>query len=481
LFLKGEELRRAGKYVSATENYFLAVQLDSTFALSWTRLHQVCGWSHKYPVPPEEIRLNMARYSKSLPPKLREFVSAVIKFYEVEENSISAFQDLLLKYGENADLITWMGEALFHENHWFGQPILEAKPHFIKAMEYDPHNMEIKHHLAQLACLEGDTALLRTLLKSVTPDADHWPGYEALRLVTLEGSWTDEDVNKIFIHPNFSIFSIMTLAYNDMVLDKTILLFEDIKEKGNMEWNGPAVETVQSVLSGQYIGLEDILKKENIPLSVVMIYIACTMGERTFEPFAPYYDLIIGNSEGYILEPQLHDMADVIFKTALEGESGSRTAYENFIQKNADNPVWIHFMRNHRSSLLASFNGENELAKIHIDSSIYYARRLPGASLSNIFMVSGLKFLKAEILFREGRYSEALGWYNSVVRIFAEGSGILLPFVTYRRAQCLEKIGHNLEAVRQYDRFIQLFRDCDEPFQHLVRDAAKARENLFKD
>ena len=78
------------------------------------------------------------------------------------------------------------------------------------------------------------------------------------------------------------------------------------------------------------------------------------------------------------------------------------------------------------------------------------------------------RYLRGEVLYRLGRYHEALGWYWFGVlgrpEIVFQGPGFL------RRGEIYEKLGDPTQAVREYRRFVARWRRSDPRYQSLVRD-----------
>lgn len=70
------------------------------------------------------------------------------------------------------------------------------------------------------------------------------------------------------------------------------------------------------------------------------------------------------------------------------------------------------------------------------------------------------RFLRAELLHAVGREDEALRWYSTLQYSGTHGVVYIAP-CHLRQAQIHERLGHRDEAIRHYQRFIELWRDCD--------------------
>ena len=83
------------------------------------------------------------------------------------------------------------------------------------------------------------------------------------------------------------------------------------------------------------------------------------------------------------------------------------------------------------------------------------------------------RYLRAEILFTQERYREALPWYSALYDGYYHWSP-LYPGPSYlRRAQIYEPLGREAEAEGFYQRFIKLWQDSD-PAAHPMLEQAQA-------
>jgi tetratricopeptide (TPR) repeat protein len=93
------------------------------------------------------------------------------------------------------------------------------------------------------------------------------------------------------------------------------------------------------------------------------------------------------------------------------------------------------------------------------------------------FGLASERFIRAEALRTLGRDEEALSWYGA----FGEHSAysrIFLAPAHRRRGEIFEKTGHRAEAVREYSRFVALWKDCDPALRPDVADAEARLKRL---
>ena len=82
------------------------------------------------------------------------------------------------------------------------------------------------------------------------------------------------------------------------------------------------------------------------------------------------------------------------------------------------------------------------------------------------------RYTRAELLAAAGRDQEAILWFNT----FATGSSRDLIYLApshLRRGEIYERLGDADRAAEHYERFIELWRDCDPELRPLVTYAAE--------
>jgi tetratricopeptide (TPR) repeat protein len=80
------------------------------------------------------------------------------------------------------------------------------------------------------------------------------------------------------------------------------------------------------------------------------------------------------------------------------------------------------------------------------------------------------RFARAELLFRLGRWRDALPWYASLGEISIDGLIYLAP-AHQRQGEIYERLGERRAAVAHYTRFLELWRDADPELLPAVRQA----------
>jgi len=87
------------------------------------------------------------------------------------------------------------------------------------------------------------------------------------------------------------------------------------------------------------------------------------------------------------------------------------------------------------------------------------------------------RYVRAELTIEAGQLEEALRWLAS----FEEHGLFDLVYLApshLKRAEVYERMGRTMEAARQYERFIALWKGCDPDLRPLVEDAKRKLASL---
>jgi tetratricopeptide (TPR) repeat protein len=90
------------------------------------------------------------------------------------------------------------------------------------------------------------------------------------------------------------------------------------------------------------------------------------------------------------------------------------------------------------------------------------------------------RFTRAELLRENGRGEEALGWYRGLGQNTAQELVFLGP-ATLAEARIQRALGRSREAVRLYDAFLALWRECDPDLRPILDQAMAERTVVSKE
>ena len=99
--------------------------------------------------------------------------------------------------------------------------------------------------------------------------------------------------------------------------------------------------------------------------------------------------------------------------------------------------------------------------------------------VSPFFARAAARFLRAEMYRELGQYDLAHALYESLGELSPFEIVLLAP-AHLRRAQMHERQGENALAAEQYERFIELWRDCDPELRPTVEEAKRGIQRMVK-
>ena len=169
-YLQGERLFRAGQYHEAAAAYDGAIALDTTFALAYYRKSLVAEWIDAYDVRSSADRA--FNYAGRLSPRDRSLVAALRlrrhgRTLEAEQAYLAHLHD----WPDEVEALNQMGEVYFHDNPRHGRSMDEAIPMFQRALELEPVNANARIHLARLYALTGQLDSLAADVRRFEADA----------------------------------------------------------------------------------------------------------------------------------------------------------------------------------------------------------------------------------------------------------------------------------------------------------------------
>ncbi len=193
-YLDGEREMREGDFGAAYDAYTAATARDSTFALAYYRLSSAADWLGRAEDAHTAIR-EAARHRDRLTGTDRLLVDARVDFWlgdaaEAERR----YRRLVTLRPTSVEAWYELAEVHFHGGPWMGRDMREAMPHFREVLRLMPTHASAMLHLARLAALEGDLALVDSLTAVL---AAQEPGHARLAELHLLGSGLREGADRL--------------------------------------------------------------------------------------------------------------------------------------------------------------------------------------------------------------------------------------------------------------------------------------------
>lgn len=193
-YLDGERAMREGDFATAHEAYAAATALDSTFALAHYRLSSAADWLGRAEDAHAAIR-DAARHRDRLSGTDRLLVDARVDFWlgdaaEAERR----YRRLVTLRPTSIEARYELAEVYFHGGPWMGRDMVEAMPHFREVLRLMPTHASAMLHLARLAALQDDLALVDSLTAVL---AAQEPGHARLAELHLLGSGLRDGADRL--------------------------------------------------------------------------------------------------------------------------------------------------------------------------------------------------------------------------------------------------------------------------------------------
>ena len=512
-YLAGEARLRSEEYTKAMEYFQQAIAHDSTFALAYFRLARTSGYQG--PSIDRAFLLEKAmQYSSQLSIREQLLFEALYN-YVVTRNfkkTIALCRQILTLYPGELEVWSIYFEALEFYGPRLGEPIEIMQMAANRCYELGPDNALYLAYLASMAERNGDIQNIIKFSKmrlQLSPNGS-WAPFERRRLAFIEGD----------------------------VATKQKILQELQKHSATSAWflsrsiamstaNPEDHEAVASLLKRS--GNSDIWQARGAQVSA---YFAMSRGQRTAalkemkiaESF--FDDYPIDEKALYLLIPYA-DATEAMIRKQIQNIRYWQ-ATRAWIPKSgvyADPDQSMAFIRrNYALGLLFCELKDIETANLHADSLAKFQEHFSGKELTQIEqkMASALassvrafisfqsgmpenaiktleqpnldwcanfrlQFVDAQLYerFLRARCYRALGQYEDAIRWLSTIGTFSYPAIAYRApkhrllAEIYEEIGDKEQAIEHYQRFIELWRDCDPELRPQL-EIARARIDALR-
>ena len=498
-YLEGEREVRAVRYSEAVTSFRRAIAEDPDFSLAHFRL----AWASLYRVP---FELDVARaaigraleHRARLPERERHLVEAVAAYMEQRADEAErACRELLATHPDDWEAAYVLGDTYFHYNPFRGRSIFESVDPFELAFSLDPGNVRSRIHLAQLAAISGHSQAVN----------DHVAALVASRM-----------------EPSYRTAFRTLRVFSTGDPDERTEVFESLRSASDTAvlFAGLWVAPVDLEAGARIFAL---LGDPDRPKEVRVTGLGLAARYETGRGRWSAAKALLAAAES--LDPDAARIWRAMFAAVVPGaDADRRAALEDLARPPPTRPAggpdidqWNPFSGMHallRSYMLGRLHAElgegetalryargladldpptglerpGEILAAGVRASVAYREGRLRESLDalpeNSFLGRGLhaellyyppydqtheRFLRARILEEQGDPEAALNWYRSVSEAFppSEYTGL----GTLRRAEILEKLGRESEAVDLYRRLMTLWRDCDPEYEPLRERAAE--------
>jgi tetratricopeptide (TPR) repeat protein len=507
-FLRGEQLFRGGRMQgdAALAAYQQAVDLDSSFAIAWYRLSQLAYFSGTALGRVTEYAEIAARHSHDLPWRERRLLEAYWAWTRgAVLESEHAYQEILQKYPDDVESLFGAGLVLGGDSGWLqARPRNSARQMLQAFLRYEPENTMGLWYLGHSEAGDGNCEAAHSAYRRAFPGHEIGPAFHAV--VAFCGPPSKEQealiqaargkplrlfnaqwVSSVSRNPRAAAALVRVAepnedapsrAVKDLFLAETELALGHAEAARERFAQLATVNPDWAVADSAYRRLASHHRIETDELRRLLasvqrwdagaIPLAVTAPRGTaIELRQLRHDGVHQHLRTYLLGriyAQLHD-----FQSALRyaGELDRMGSPKDAGSLNQD---LAHSVRAH----VLTQQGKLEDALHALEAA---PREMPFSRRPHswAFGQPQERFLRADLLSRLGRHEEALVWYQSI-HYWPEA--VLAGPSHLRQGEIFERLGRREQAIEQYRRFVDLWRDCDPEFRPMVKSAEFALQRL---
>jgi tetratricopeptide (TPR) repeat protein len=507
-FISGESYFRNGDYASALAAFQQAVREDSAFALAHYRLSVVGDWA-SHPTLPDEGLENAVRFATGLPEYDQHLISALAAWRHGQAaEAMQLYRRAVSEFPGDVEAWYQLGEVIFHAGPVLGHSVAEARPAFERALKFRPGARESLVHLVRIAAKLRDNRAVDSLTRRAIAadsvrDATEMRLFRAIALGDVQGR--RDLVESLRASPDEAV---LTAAWRVGTFAEDFPIASDISRllidpsrgalyQGYGRWNVASLELAAgrwmaaraalAPTTSQRMAARDSSSGQGVrglPASLDAVHIG-HLGMMAALPV-----LAIRQNEVAAIERGLAawtdsptelqdwsnmftpDLKDLIMGllSARRGDTVSALGHAERLERVRG----LHGLTRFATASALTLRAEVARVGGRREEALALLERAPiFASLSTVVSSRAYeRFLRAELLRELGRDDEALRWYAT------QGQSII-PDLIYlapaylRQAQIHEKRGDRAQAIAEYQRFVELWSDCDPELRPLVEDARR--------
>ncbi len=496
-YLAGMHGMRSGNWDNAGEQFRLAVQIDSTFALGWARRTYMASRS------PETVE-SYRRHRHKLPPRERSLYDVISDYSSSVEEKLRRFEQVTTKYPQYAEALFHHADYLFHNGYAHGYFLQDSRPIFERALDYDPNNYEIIFHLPQLVALAGEFDTLDSLIVRYEDQLE--ARGDLVWLQTLSAAAHDDEVRfRELTDSRRQLWDteVVRLAawLGDIPRAITWWNSDSLRNEWNPHTHGAGTAFFHYA-AGQSKKADDILAAVS---DVAALGIWARTIYRTVGPMQASADELESVraqiSEWDTMKVRMQNFAK---RDIFDGSYANIKSFlSGLVGLGLGDSTLYAISSKHLSEAAARTGAEGiELSLANTLKAVELWRRGHKLeALTVLSMADGLgdkqgqlaseysgegrlfglvRYLRAEILFALGRYEEALPWYMALHET-GWTTYVGLPLMgpsLLRQGEIHEILGNHEKALRAYTRFVALWHNADPYLQPYVQDARERIDAL---
>jgi tetratricopeptide (TPR) repeat protein len=470
-WLEGERLLRRGHFWDAAGAFQQAVAADPEFALALYRLGFITG--QYQPGQSEDALQRALHYGDRLSPAERLLVEAHLA---VQHGALTDAQQFLETATREhpADPEVWMelADFHFHEGPLKGRSPQEAESALQQVLVLDPLNIDAITHLADLAQLRGERAVVSRLtdrLLSLTDDVSKSIDFRLARAWARGDQAEHDEVLAKLRAPDTTA----QVLVNAMV--RTEWQMDGSSDPLTIASLAPYADGFQPMASADLIrGRFDAARQVFAAAAATNpagdgAYYRLWIDTLEFVPVSPAR-LAASRAAAARLEikdpsrvPAQKYMLGLLAVHAKDFAAAEEAAHTlETMQSLAGSSITTDLAMVLRAQVLAA-QGNAAAALALLDKQ---QLRIP-AGLASIYGRAGINFFRASLLRKLNRQREALPLYDALV-FYSRVEPIFAPTANLNQGQIYDDLGEKQRAIEHYEKFAEMWKTCEPELQPLV-------------
>ena len=495
-YLDGERLLRAGIFDSAVMAYEHAVSLDTAFALAWYRMAVARHRDAARTGRPGAHERALA-HSSNLAPRDRLLLAAFDAFQRHQDAEAERlYRELLSIHPDEIDAWIFLGETIAAYGLWRGRAIADARHAFERALALDSTHVAALEQLSWIAAIEerfDEGAELTERALALQPSGYRAAAFRMRVALTRRNEHAEQRAlaelrGKHWRYINWAQRSAHFSGNLEGRMRVARLLTEPLQADSARRL-GHTVAARYLLDRGRWKeALEELADvRESMPdawhltstrhrlaplapvSSAELEHVA-----RTLEQWAPG-DVRLGIARSYYLGVIRARLGDATAADSLARHLDARSGVLAVSPATSREAALARDLASGVRAWSAWERGDARAALGHLDrlrpEQWWQRERLGGIGADAVQV-----WLRAEVLSRLGRDDEALRLYAPLG--FMWGDAGLLAAKHLRVAAIHDRRGESEEAVRHYERFVEIWRECDPRVRTAVRTVERRLASL---
>ena len=498
-YLTGEQLMRVGRYRESAAAFDRAIELDSTFALAYYRKSIAADWIDAY-----DIRSSAERaieYADRLSERDRGLLNALrLRRNGLIVEAEQAFRTQIHVYPDDVEALVQFGETLFHDHQRRGRSIQESMVPFQRVLQLEPGNLIALIHLARLYAISDSTEKLAEtaqILAEIAPDSERAREVEALYVHVLADtagirSLNEQLLGKPWYYRIYAVLGVDRFARNAQAAEEILAARES--DAPLLAVNVPILRLEQGRLEDARAVLTQreyrdipswnvfealVLTSGLVPPDPVRMEILADRLE-TIDPEAllsslwlPPYEDMTPEFSAFVL-----DYYRTLLLIHLDRVPEARAILDDMALR--EDMVGLGTMKRDAESILES---EILLREGNLTEALEVLRTVEYQVPHAITTVplgdqARSRLVRAELERQQGDTRAAEAFLEGLDESWSPWDGMYRSSVYRLKGAIAEDDGRFEEAILNYTRLLDLWRDCD-PALVPIRDEIEARRNAL--